>query len=59
MQNDNLTSKRAETINAGYSLENRVLQIDDKNIYLGEIVTEDLRWNTHVSTTYTEDVRKK
>ena len=46
-----LTRRQAETINAGYSLEDAVLQIANKIIYLGEIVTEDLKWNTHVGTT--------
>ena len=48
-----ITRKRIKKINASYNLEETVL--DDVEIkYLGVTITNDLKWNTHVSNIYTK-----
>ena len=49
-----LTRKQTKTINAEYSLEGAILQNVDKIIYLGVIITEGLRLDTHVSNICTK-----
>ena len=49
-----LTRKPTKKTNAGYTLEDTVLQNVDKIKYLGVTITEDLRWKTHGSNIYTQ-----
>ena len=44
-----ITRKRIKKINASYSLEGTVLENVEKIKYLGVAITNDLKWNTHVS----------
>ena len=44
-----LTNKQTKQNNAEYTLEGAVLQNVDKIKYLEVTITEDLRWNTHVT----------
>ena len=46
-----ITRKR---INASYSLEETVLENVEKIKYLGVTITNDLKWNTHVSNICTK-----
>ena len=51
------TRKRIKQINASYNLERTVLD-NLKNIkYLGVTITNDLKWNTHVSNSCTKTNR--
>ena len=49
-----ITRKRIKKINASYSLEGTVLEIIEKIKYLGVTITNDLKWNTHVSNICTK-----
>ena len=49
-----ITSKRIKMINASYSLEGTVLENVEKIKYLGVTITNDLKWNTHVSNICTK-----
>ena len=44
-----ITRKQIKKINASYSLEGTVLDNVEKIKYLGITITNDLKWNTHVS----------
>ena len=44
-----ITRKRIKKINASYSLEGTVLDNVEKIKYLGVTITNDLKWNSHVS----------
>ena len=44
-----ITRKRIKKINASYSLEGTVLDNVEKIRYFGVTITNDLKWNTHVS----------
>ena len=45
-----ITRKQIKKINASYSLEGTVFDNVEKIKYLGVTITNDLKWNTHVST---------
>ena len=49
-----ITRKRIKKINASYSLEGMVLENVEKIKYLGVTITNDLKWNTHVSNICTK-----
>ena len=49
-----ITRKPIKKINAFYSLEGTVLENAEKIKYLGETITNDLKWNTHVSNICTK-----
>ena len=49
-----ITRKRIKKINASYSLEGKVLENVEKIKYLGVTITNDLKWNTHVSNICTK-----
>ena len=49
-----ITRKRIKKINASYSLEGTVLENVEKIKYLGVTITNDLKWNTHVSNVCTK-----
>ena len=44
-----ITRKRIKKINASLSLEGTVLENVEKIKYLGVTITNDLKWNTHIS----------
>ena len=44
-----LTRKHLNKIQASYTLEGTVLENVDNIKYLGETITNDLKWNTHIS----------
>ena len=48
-EEDTCTRKRIKKINASYSLEGTVLDNVEKIKYLGVTITNDLKWNIHVS----------
>ena len=49
-----ITRKRIKKIDASYSLEGTVLENVEKIKYLGVTITNDLKWNTHVSNICTK-----
>ena len=49
-----ITKKRIKKINASYSSEETVLDNVEQIMYLGITVTNDLKWNTHVSNICTK-----
>ena len=49
-----ITRKRIKKIYASYSLEGKVLENVEKIKYLGVTITNDLKWNTHVSNICTK-----
>ena len=49
-----ITRKRIKKIHASYTLEGMVLENVESIKYLGVTITNDLRWNTHVSNNCTK-----
>ena len=49
-----ITRKWTKTINASYNLEGTVLDNVENIKYLGITITNDLKWNTHVSNICTK-----
>ena len=49
-----ITGKRIKKINASYNLEGTVLDNVENIKYLGITITDDLKWNTHVSNICTK-----
>ena len=49
-----LTNKRSSKIQANYTLEGTVLENVESIKYLGVTITNDLKWNTHISNVYTK-----
>ena len=49
-----ITRKRIKKINASYNLEGTVLGNIGNIKYLGITITNDLKWNTHVSNICTK-----
>ena len=49
-----ITRKRIKKINASYNLEGTVLDNVENIKYLGITITNDLKWNTHVSNICTK-----
>ena len=49
-----LTNKNLNKIQASYTLEATVLENVDNIKYLGETITNDLKWNTHISNICTK-----
>ena len=49
-----ITRNRIKKINASYSLEGTVLDNVEKIKYLSVTITNDLKWNTHVSNICTK-----
>ena len=49
-----ITRKRIKKINSSYSLEGTILDNVEKIKYLGVTITNDLKWNTHVSNICTK-----
>ena len=45
-----ITRKRIKKINASYNIEGTVLDNVDNIKYFGITITNDLKWNTHVSS---------
>ena len=52
-----LTRKHLNTIQASYTLEGAVLENVDNIKYLGATITNDLKWNTHISNICTKAYR--
>ena len=49
-----LTNKRSSKIQANYTLEGTVLENVESIKYLGVTITNDLKWNTHISNVCTK-----
>ena len=49
-----LTNKRSSKIQANYTLEDTVLENVESIKYLGVTITNDLKWNTHISNVCTK-----
>ena len=49
-----ITRKCIKMTNASYTLEGTVLDNVEKTKYLGITITNDLKWNTHVSSICTK-----
>ena len=49
-----LTNKRSSKIQANYTLEGTALENVESIKYLGVTITNDLKWNTHISNVCTE-----
>ena len=49
-----LTNKRSSKIQANYSLEGTLLENFESIKYLGVTITNDLKWNTHISNVCTK-----
>ena len=49
-----LTNKRSSKIQANYTLEGTVLENFESIKYLGVTITNDLKWNTHISNVCTK-----
>ena len=49
-----LTRKHLDKIQASYTLEGAVLENVDNIKYLGVTITNDLKWNTHISNICTK-----
>ena len=52
-----LTNKHLNKIQASYTLEGAVLENVDNIKYLGVTITNDLKWNTHISNICTKTNR--
>ena len=57
MQHDAAENKRSSKIQANYTLEGTVLEYVESIKYLGVTVTNDLKWNTHISNVCTKENR--
>ena len=58
----NLTNNWINKTEAPYTLKGKVLEIVDSIKYLGVIITNDLKWNTHITkfcTKANSDYRKR
>ena len=49
-----LTNKRTSKIQASYILESTVFENVESIKYLGDTITKDLKWNTHISNVCTK-----
>ena len=49
-----LTNKRSNKIHANYTLEGTALENVESIKYLGVTITNDLKWNTHISNVCTK-----
>ena len=49
-----LTNKRSCKIQANYTLEDTILENVESIKYLGVTITNDLKWNTHISNVCTK-----
>ena len=49
-----LTNKRSSKIQANNTLEDTVLENVESIKYLGVTITNDLKWNTHISNVFTK-----
>ena len=54
MQHDAADNKRSSKIQANYTLEGTVLENIESIKYLGVTITNDLKWNTHISNVCTK-----
>ena len=52
-----LTNKRSSKIQANYTLEGTVLENVESIKYSGVTITNDLKWNTHISNVCTKAIR--
>ena len=54
-----LTNKRSSKIQANYTLEGTVLENVESIKYLDVTITNDLKWNTHISNVCTKSNRTR